>query len=63
MSSSAAGIRKFEPEYAAFVNGSDSGVEHEAVSIVNCVWPVIVTMLHSDPAIVILLPVVQFGLK
>ena len=52
-----------EPENATPVNGSASGVEHVAGSIVNCVSPFIAVIVHSDPAIEIRLPFVQLGLK
>jgi hypothetical protein len=54
---------KLEPVNATPVKGSESGTEHVAGSIVNCVDPPMATILHSDPAIEILLPLVQFGLK
>src|ERR1019366_10525653 len=54
---------KFEPVNTAPVNGSESGGEQDAGSIVYCVSPPIAVILHSDPAIEILLPFVQFGLK
>jgi hypothetical protein len=54
---------KLDPVYTAPVNGSESGAEQDAGSIVNCVSPPICTMLHADPAIEILLPGIQFALK
>src|ERR1035441_8593435 len=54
---------KLEPVNAAPVTGSESGVEQDAGSIVNCVSPPIDAILHSDSPIDILLPLIQFGLK
>jgi hypothetical protein len=54
---------KLEPVNVAPVKGSESGAEQDAGSIVNVVGPPMDAILHSDPAMVILLPLTQFGLK
>src|SRR5882724_9515615 len=51
------------PLQAAPVNGSASGVEQLAGSIVICFVDACDVSVHSDPPIVSRVPFVQFGLK
>ena len=54
---------KLEPVNAAPVKGSERGAEQDAGSIVNCFNPAVDAILHSAPAIEILVPLIQLGLK